>query len=68
MLLRNGSWHAEVHGLKMSSGRSVAGRTDRKPTGRFGYEAPNGIRRDFPLPGNGIKCQDWFWKVNLKPF
>ena len=20
------------------------------------------IRRDFPLLGNGIKCQDWFWK------
>jgi hypothetical protein len=22
----------------------------------------HGIRRDFPLPGNGIKCQDWIWK------
>ena len=26
-----------------------------------------GIRRDFPLPGNGIKCQDWVVAFNLKP-
>jgi hypothetical protein len=25
------------------------------------------IRRDSPLSGNGIKCQDWFVEVNLKP-
>ena len=22
---------------------------------------------DFPLPGNGIKCQDWVVAFNLKP-
>ena len=27
-----------------------------------------GIRRDFPLPANGIKCQDWVVSFNLKPF
>jgi transposase len=27
----------------------------------------NQIRRDSPLSGNGIKCQDWFLEVNLKP-
>jgi hypothetical protein len=26
-----------------------------------------GIRRDFPLPGDGIKCQDWVVEFNLKP-
>jgi hypothetical protein len=25
------------------------------------------IRRDSPLSGNGIKCQDWLVEVNLKP-
>ena len=30
-------------------------------------EKPNGIRRDFPLPSNGIKCQDWVVAFNLKP-
>ena len=29
---------------------------------------PNRIRRDFPLPGNGIKCQDWFWKSQSTTF
>ena len=26
------------------------------------------IRRDFPLPGNGIKCQDWVVRFNRKTF
>jgi hypothetical protein len=26
-----------------------------------------GIRRDFPLRGSGIKCQDWVVQFNLKP-
>ena len=30
-----------------------------------GYDRSNGIRRDFPLPGNGIKCQDWVVEFNL---
>ena len=24
------------------------------------------MRRDFPLPGNGTKCQDWCLEVNLQ--
>ena len=28
----------------------------------------SGIRRDFPLRGDGIKCQDWVVEINLKPF
>ena len=28
---------------------------------------PNGIRRDFPLSGDGIKCQEWVVAFDLKP-
>ena len=27
----------------------------------------NGLLRGFPLPGDGIKCQDWVVEFNLKP-
>jgi cob(I)alamin adenosyltransferase len=44
------------------------------PSARFGEHRmfeqlgiPIGIRRDFPLSGNGIECQDWFlWKSICK--
>ena len=33
----------------------------------FSKATPIGIRRDFPLPDDGIKCQDWVVEFNLKP-